>query len=556
MSMKLKLWLAFALMVFLSVAQGMLSFGQIEEVTGRLREVTGSTLPTVAILSRISDHFNLYYRSEMELLLSRRDDDAAERVGRMKAAADETDADLRVYEPLIGADEIEELRLYEAMINAWSSAHQIGVRVQALIAQKKAEEAVALYASDGVSAFDHLTQALSADLAYHERESTDAARTAADMSTSTKRLIGLAIVVSALLAALVATILGRDVLSGLSGLRRTVSAIQQTGDLSLRAATKRTDEFGQTTATFNALVEDLDGVLRAINEVMDGVAQNDLSRRVSVATKGDALRLKDNLNHSLGAVSGALEAVKENVRRVANAVGEISVAVGHISDGAQNQANAIQQMATGLRQTSQAIENVSASAIASSERCREATDRVTGGQNSVSRMVAAVNTIYAYSADTRKIIDIMGRITNQTNMLSLNATIEAARAGEAGRAFTVVAEAVGKLAEQSRRYGDDIVALIDKSSAETLVGVSAAEDVGESMTQVSFSVAESDRMAATIASAIHQQTVALEEIRTSIDALSHIGANNAAAAEQVTATMLELSYLTDQTRSEVDRFKV
>ena len=349
--------------------------------------------------------------------------------------------------------------------------------------------------------------------------------------------------------------ISNSITGGIGALSLLVKKIEETGDLSLRADASGNDELAEMARGLNALMHEIDSVMTATNAAMDKVAANDLSARVTVTAKGDAGRLKDNLNRSLTALSGALRNVANNIRQVAAATGQASSAIGQISDGSQSQMHAIRQITVGLAQTARAVEEVSASAQMSSTHARQAASLVNEGRGRIVEMVQTVNAIASSAKEITKITDVIGQIARQTNMLSLNAAIEAARAGEAGKGFAVVAEEVGKLADHSGRSVSEINALVERADAETARGVHVAGVVGGSIDQIAQGVSESEKMANAIAAAVEQQSVSVEEIRANMEQLQTIGETNASASEEVTATMVELARIAQQTRCEVEKFK-
>ncbi|MEI6214271.1 MAG: methyl-accepting chemotaxis protein [Desulfuromonadales bacterium] len=303
----------------------------------------------------------------------------------------------------------------------------------------------------------------------------------------------------------------------------------------------------------------LDTVITPINEVrsvMEGMAVGDLRLRMQADVQGDLAVLKQSLNNALVAISTAIANVTQNARQVAAASAQTSGAVGQISDGSQNQLHAIGQVATAIKQTASAIADVSRNTEEASRRAKESVAIVGDGQVKMAQMIKVVNNIAANSEKINKITDVIEKIANKTNLLSLNAAIEAARAGEHGRGFAVVAEEVGKLAANAAESTQEIVALVNQAVKEANHAVSTVNEVSEGMRMISDGALQSESMLQRVATALEEQSAAVQEINVNIASLNKVAESNAAASEEITATVVELARIADNTRREAEQFKL
>ena len=191
-------------------------------------------------------------------------------------------------------------------------------------------------------------------------------------------------------------------------------------------------------------------------------------------------------------------------------VSESSLAIVEETTAAMNQVN------QNIEHTSTTLEKLADESKALSERNNHSKELL--GQVSTLKEHVATDTqimsdkigqLVTLSTEVGKIVDSVQNIANQTNLLALNAAIEAARAGEQGKGFSVVAEEVRKLADDTKQNLEGMRGFVDDIQTASAQGQESVNRTLDSTSQMSEKI---DLVADTINSNI----VMLDEVVASV----------------------------------------
>ncbi|MFH4663149.1 methyl-accepting chemotaxis protein [Vibrio cidicii] len=326
--------------------------------------------------------------------------------------------------------------------------------------------------------------------------------------------------------------------------------------------------------------------LARLQVVVAGLSQGngDLTQRLDIESQDEIGRISHSINLFI-------ERLQQMFIEVADSSKGIDHAVANLGAQSSSNISTLNQHTQETEQAITAIEEMSATASAIAQSADEAaklTDRtnryaeeskqsVTGAVHSVNDLVTQVvsmsDTITRMSDDTKQInsvLQVIGDIAEQTNLLALNAAIEAARAGEQGRGFAVVADEVRALAartQQSTAQINEMLAKL-KTTTENVVNemgstrtrceetAERTNHVMDTLNVVTDSVAEINNLNTLVATSAMEQRQVTDEVSKNMAAIQEIIRQLNSNAAQTNSVSDELDDTSQALSAVVNRFKV
>ena len=271
-----------------------------------------------------------------------------------------------------------------------------------------------------------------------------------------------------------------------------------------------------------------------------------------LALRAELQRVEDRA----GSIAQLTETQQQSTEMIATAMTEMASSANNVADSASDTARNTDEADKQSQHTQQLIHNT--------------VDNIQGLAGQLNTASEAVANLDSDVNNIVKVLDVIGDIAEQTNLLALNAAIEAARAGEQGRGFAVVADEVRNLAGRTQSSTKEIQLMINnlqegsRNAIQTMEvcattsesTVTESQSASEALQQIVIALESISSMSHQIATAAAEQTQVSDDISKRINMIEESGNQLSNVVTESHNSTQTLASLSNELEAWINRFEV